>query len=240
VTAIFDKLMHGDSLAEFISASEDAFQPSTKHRRLLHCPFAVMPDDQLKTQGKYGLGYPVGAIIHATSGRHGLSAYQWALEQGYTFFLIDQNGATYQGFDLDRWGWHAGTSYHPGVGYSLSQHLVGIEITSAGKLVKESEGVYKAWFDEPIIPGKVRTVSDDFYPASGSFEKFTYEQERALVRLLVWLKWNKPSVFRFSKVLGHDEVSNGKTDPGGCLSVPMPVFRKMLAEVERSKNLDIV
>jgi len=198
------------------------------------CPFAAHNvKGVMQTKGKYRRGYPEGAVIHFTAGRHGTSAINTALKNNFCYFLIDEDGTIYQNFDLNKWGSHAGESYWPGLGRSVSQYLVGIEITSAGKLDKLGDNKFRSWFGVDIDPKKVRTIkAKQENIEKGHYESFTVEQEDSLSALLVWLKLNNPEVFRYDLVLGHDEVSpNRKPDPGGALSITMPKLRQHLMKL---------
>lgn len=72
------------------------------------------------------------------------------------------------------------------------------------------------------------------YQTAGYYHKFTEEQETALIKLLNWLKQQKPEIFKYDNVVGHDEVAYGnkkwgrKSDPGGCLSMTMVQLRERL------------
>lgn len=206
--------------------------------RLLWCPFAVTKGfPAARTKGKYPKGYPEGAIVHFTAGHpeetlaNGL-AFQ--AREGYTYFLIDQDGNIGQNFPLNEWGQHAGESYWNGLGKSVSNRVVGIEITCAGVLDKNNA----PWF-APRVPfpdARVRTVVAKDNVQAGNYQKYTPAQEHALMRLLAWLRKNDPTTFKVEYVLGHDEVSgkrglgyNRKPDPGGSLSLTMDELRARLA-----------
>lgn len=199
-------------------------------QKLLWCPFAQTAFTKSRTRGSYALGYPRGAIVHFTSGRRtglkeGLEAQ---VRDGYTYFLIDQDGNIGQNFPLDSWGYHAGDSRFSGLSGTVSDEVVGIEVQCGGKL--EANG--KTWFGTTPAPGQVRYIQQQHANQEpGKYEIYTPAQEDALERLIRWLHANNPEVFSFDLVLGHDEVSPGrKNDPGGSLSMTMPEFRKRLKE----------
>lgn len=200
--------------------------PTDPGQKLLWVPFAETNFPRSHTRGTYQAGYPKGAIVHFTSGRRsGLKAgLEAQVTDGYTYFLIDQDGKLGQNFALDSWGYHAGESKYPGLSGSVSDELVGIEIQCGGRL--ESNG--RTWFN--TVPAETRTISPKHQnQEAGRYETFTQAQEDTLVALLRWLRKNNPEVFSFDFVLGHDEVSPGrKDDPGGSLSKSMPEFRAFL------------
>lgn len=205
---------------------------------------------KMRVRGTYGQGFPIGAIIHSTDGRpnDGAASTAFAIrENEYAYFVIGRGGKVFQSFSLTQWGEHAGPTLHPVLGSSLSKKLVGIEIVSAGKLKKISDNKFRPWYNEDA-----RKPQDDFtadevrfrdtigqpstvgYQTAGHYHKFTEEQETALIRLLKWLNQQKPDVFKFENVLGHDEVGfkegqyGRKTDPGACLSMTMVQLRQHL------------
>jgi N-acetyl-anhydromuramyl-L-alanine amidase AmpD len=204
--------------------------------KLLRCPFAIHDClGVMKTMGSYRKGYPEGAVVHFTAGRHGLSALSAGLKSNYCYFLIDRDGAIYQNFDLNRWGSHAGESRHPidqkNYPLGVSRYFVGIEITSAGRLVRTEDG-YQSWFKSIIRSEDVRCVDADYHNIQkGCYEKFTDAQENSLEQLIFWLYRNNPDVFSLDQIWGHDEVcypKGRKNDPGAALSRSMPEYREYL------------
>ena len=197
----------------------------------LWCPFAQTDFPKSRTRGSYAKGYPLGAIVHFTAGRRsGLkAAMQEQVENGFTYFVIDEHGAIGQNFPLDSWGYHAGQSSWPTLTGTVSNDLVGIEIQSAGQLEK-SGNHHQTWFGETIPNDQVRTIArQTANQQPGAYHQFTPAQETALLQLLKWLHQNNPGVFSYDHVLGHDEVSpTRKNDPGGALSLTMPELRKKL------------
>lgn len=205
---------------------------------------------RMLTRGNYAKGFPIGAIIHSTDGRPGdgaASTENGANQQKFAYFVIGNTGKVFQSFSLDRWGDHAGPTLHPELGNGLSRKLVGIEIVSAGKLKKINDNRFRPWYNE-----QAKKLQDDFtadqvrfretigsptkvgFQTGGHYHKFTEAQEIALIRLLTWMKSQKPDIFKFENVLGHDEVAvegvvyGRKTDPGACLSMTMVQLRERL------------
>lgn len=197
---------------------------------LLFYPRAIPVDPPLETQGAYSQGYPKGAVVHYTAGGPGLGALSSARDNGFTYFLIDEDGDVHQGFPLSDWGSHAGKSSYPGIGDHVSEKLVGIEVACAGLVKPDGSGNFLTWWGDTITQDQVRLVPtkrDNQTP--GAYQVFNEAQEAALIDLLLWLKLNNPDVFSFDFVLGHDEVSPGrKEDPGGSLSMTMPMLRARL------------
>lgn len=209
-------------------------QPATIGHNLMWFPKAKIIKG-MKAQGKYEHGHPIGAIVHYSASRddneqQAIDMLTWGIGEHYAFFVIGPTGQVYQSLPLNLYGSHAGKSFWPGLGSSVSSKLVGIEIACAGLLDNNN----KAWFGKVYSPDQVRTVSKADYGVTGKFKKYTKEQEIALFELLKWLHDNNPEVFNYDYVLGHHECSpDRKTDPGGSLSVNMKTLR---AALKQNKN----
>lgn len=192
---------------------------------------------KMPVQGKYAKGGPLGAVVHFTGGRYekGLeSAFQvseYGASQQFAYWVIARDGTVLKNHELDSWGWHAGASYRDGLGYSLSKHLLGIEIVCAGNLRLNGD----TWWGTPVSTDDIREIKTKRYPQEelALYHKFTEAQETALIDLLVYLKKRDPANFSYDNVLGHDEVCQPvgrKPDPGGSLSMGMPKLRELLKQ----------
>jgi N-acetyl-anhydromuramyl-L-alanine amidase AmpD len=191
-----------------------------------------------KSQGKYPMGHPQGAIVHFTAGRRsykGRADYETGeqamensiAEKQYGYFVIGMNGTVWQSLPINLWGYHAGKAYHSRLNTTdVSMRCVGIEICNAGLL---ENGV--SWFKERFPEEQIRTLKPGEYQNcknGGQFLKYTLQQEEALEDLLLWLNTNSKD-FSLENVYGHDEVApSRKNDPGGALSVSMPAYREYL------------
>lgn len=192
-------------------------------QKILWYPKADTSKPQMKTRGKYRKGYPEGAVIHFTAGSSGVSSLDSGRNAGYCFFLIDRDGTVHQNFPLDEWGSHAGESFWEGLGKAVSQYLVGIEIACAGSLEKVGDK-YKAWFHNK--PEQYFSESEVRFGPKGFFHKYTEEQEKSLLDLLIWLKLNNQTVFNLELILGHEDVAPGrKNDPGHAMSMTVNALR---------------
>jgi N-acetyl-anhydromuramyl-L-alanine amidase AmpD len=212
---------------------------------------------KMRVRGSYAQGFPIGAIVHSTDGRPNdgaQSAADCASEGKYAYFVIGRSGKVYQNFSLEHWGEHAGPTLHPELGNKLSRKLVGIEVVSAGRVKKIDDNTFRPWYnDKPTR--NIPKPSDDFhaadvryreaigspskvgYQTAGHYLRFTEAQEAALIKLLRWMHQQRPQIFKYENVLGHDEVAidedqryGRKEDPGAGLSVQMAAFRTRLKE----------
>jgi N-acetyl-anhydromuramyl-L-alanine amidase AmpD len=212
-------------------------------------PAQRVVNNRMKTRGTYALGYPRGAVVHYTAGRFAggvkkaLDTIDGGIKNGYAYLCISYDGIVVQAHPITQWGYHAGESAWKNVASkfalqgTVSDDLIGIEMNNAGKLTREKDGRFKTWWGDYIPAENVREVKDKSWGCPlGFYQKYTLEQERALIELLLWLKHNdKKDVFSFDNVLGHHEVSGirgigyfRKQDPGGSLSMPMDQFREHL------------
>lgn len=196
----------------------------------------------MPTRGAYPGSWPAGAIVHFTAGRcdrgdpDAIATVKYGATQAHCYFCISKSGRVYQTAPLNRWGSHAGQSSWQGLGSSVSSKLVGIEICNAGQ-VKKTERGFEPWWNRPGDPknsyyteAEVRHASiRDNILAAGTYHRYTPEQEASVIKLLLWLHAQQPSIFKLDFVLGHDEVSpRRKDDPGGSFSMTMPSFRAHL------------
>lgn len=201
-------------------------------------PFAKIMSVKMSTKGKYAKGYPVGAVVHFTAGGHDMDGtMKYGVKQGFAYLGIGRKGEIFQAHPMNEWGHHAGDSAWKGLGSGVSSKLVGIEIAAAGRVSKIGEGKYKTWFGSILGEDDVRHSKADDNIQAGIYEKYSPEQEEALINLLLWMKRQAPDVFSFDFVLGHDEVAGPKgigrarkNDPGGALSMTMSQFRQLLKD----------
>jgi N-acetyl-anhydromuramyl-L-alanine amidase AmpD len=206
-------------------------------QRLDFYPKARLSKYKLKTRGKYAKGWPLGAVTHFSAGRDGAeNLLKYASENSFVFMAIQKDGQIYQSptAPISAWGFHAGESKWKTLFGSVSDDLIGIEITCAGRLT-EKDGKLYTWYGAVIPRDNARYTPGRANQLHGWYEKFTPEQEATLIDLLLWLKHQAPEVFSFDHVLGHDEVSGKsglgywrKNDPGASLSMTMPELRELL------------
>jgi hypothetical protein len=228
--------------ADVIPIRPDISQPKTageivkQEKGLNWYPKAHKLDVRMRNRGKYAKGYPLGAVVHFTSGHSGglkkaISSIEGGMKNGFTFVVIADTGELVQAHRITEWGYHCGESkltknlpkgIKALVG-SCSDDLLGIEMNNAGRVEKVGENKFKTWFGTYLTKDQVR---------------YTEGKEKTLIDFLVWLKVNDPvGCFDFEYVRGHDEISGKlelgywrKNDPGASLSMTMPELRKRLQD----------
>ena len=201
-------------------------QPASKQLSYPLADFSVKHN----TQGTYPNNYPKGAVVHFTAGQcdseqDAIGTLNWGKAQGYAFWSIGPTGKVYQTHARDRWGYHAGRSSWTLLGEGLSNKLLGIEVVCAGR----TDASGKSWFGKVYDKARLRYGAAKDNCQEGTYVKYTPEQEKALIDLLLWLKKNNPEEFSFDYVLGHDSISPGrKNDPGHSLSMTIPKLQAKL------------
>lgn len=203
-------------------------RPDKREIGQLYYPRARIDREMKTTIGCYEHEYPQGAVIHYTASGSSLYDIDHGIKKHLCYWLITDDGTVFQTAPLDKWGYHAGKSHHPVLGDSLSSKLLGIEVDCPGKLDKGPQG-WRTWYGTYVRDEKVRMYKGEAYHV------FSSAQMYALERLLIWLKVNNPSVFDFDYVVGHDEISLKKSDPGGCLRTDMPTFRELMKGLYRNE-----
>lgn len=200
--------------------STEMIRPGRREKKQFYCPLARI-DRKMPTQGDYEHGYPLGAVIHYTASGNSLYDIDHGIKNNYCYWLISTDGTIFQTAPLYRWGYHAGESFHPRLGKSLSSKLLGIEVDCPGKLVRGPQG-WRTWYGAPVRDENVIIVDGSGY------QRFNSLQLQALEGTLLWLKLNNPLIFDFDNVVGHSEISPRKSDPGGSLGMTLDGFRENL------------
>lgn len=213
----------------------------------LWIPFAKRYDQlkgkkEMPTKGLFPDGGPNGLIVHYSAGHdNAVATMDYGAGKGYTFLTLSKDGTLWQGHPLNKWGSHAGDALaHNNWGKQVSMHTVGVEIMSAGALKMKQDGTFWTYWGEMVPLENVREFHAEGDPAdnrtqtSGYYEIFTEAQEATLIQLCMWLADNVPC-FSIDNILGHDEVewpAGRKSDPGGSLSLPMPLYRDHLKSLK--------
>ena len=204
-------------------------------------PMAEQMPFKMKTKGKYSKGYPKGAVVHFDASHwktddNTRNVMKYGKDKGYAYLEICYSGRILQAHPVNEWGNHGGVSGWKGLVGNVSDDLIGIEMANPGKLELKN-GRYVSWYGESIPGTLVRHVTEAEYGCpTGYYMKYSEEQEKSLIKLLIWLKLNDPyGVFSFDNTVGHHECAGKlgigyfrKPDPGGALSVPMPKLREIL------------
>lgn len=214
--------------------SEDPrmFMGSKRNEKRLWYPPAVQHEKKMKKVWEHDYHYPRGLVVHFNAGRHNpANTINGGINNGYMYDAMGPDGVLRQANPLNEAGYHCGsgkwTAPDGKVHTPMHKYCRGVEISSAGLLDNE----LRSWFGTTIPKEKVRHVTKGgSIRESGFYEKYTPAQEVSLINYCLWLKWNNEAVFDFDWVVGHEEISTSKNDPGGSLSVDMATFRKLLKE----------
>jgi len=199
----------------------------------------------MRTHGFYPKKWPQGAVVHFTAGRDGaLKTIQGGVKDGYAYWCIQKNGELWCAHSANEWGYHAGSSgWKKRLLGGVSDDLIGIEINAAGRVDPLPDGTFRTWFKTILHSHEVRYSDGKDGSLKGWYEKYTPEQEHTLVETLMWLKAQKPYIFDFDLVLGHDEVAGPlgigyfrKNDPGAALSMSKDAFRAQLKKEWAARN----
>lgn len=165
-------------------------------------------------------------IIHVTAGWRNQSATSFVknfLGRGLCTEFMEESGQIFCQRDWSKQGSHIGKAKLFGKPFRTTG-IGGIEIACGGKLDDNN----KTWFGKVVDVMNRRTVTrEDGYVHGGTYEKLTPKQEDSLALYISWLLFTYPGI----TILSHDELSGyrGKTDVGGCLSMPMQDFIKTKA-----------
>jgi len=195
--------------------------------------------NEMKTIGKRPNGYFEGITIHWTAGRverqdQGFQQINLAI-RGYklknrigrfykyygNFDVIGRDGRYLQSTPYDMAGLHAGKSRSHEFGSRNSLYTLGIEMVSAGRLVRQGDKFY-SWYGGLVPANEVVEVKQYGEMPAGFVHRFTDAQMQSLFDFIVWAYQNNPEVFQgWSTIVGHHEISPGrKLDPYGALHMP--------------------
>lgn len=141
-----------------------------------------------------------GAVSHLTKPNGKASAH----------LVIGRDGEVTQLVPFDRVAWHAGESSWQGLS-GLNNYSIGIELDNAGKLTKDEQGNWRAWFNRAYPAEEVMVATHKNQTDSAGWHTFSEAQlERVfeITQLLV-------ETYDLEAVLGHDDIApTRKVDPG--------------------------
>lgn len=216
---------------------------------------------EVPNKGRYTHGYPQGAVVHFTAGRfegQRVNSYNtWMRRRHLGCLFIESDGTLCQDIRLSYRYWHTGkTDVIRSIRSPAHNQLIGIEIACAGQLRQEPKGRgYVPWWSwDPIKqvtkpnPTIIPTQDVNLVTTGkgnvqrGAYHKYTEAQVHTLIATTLWLYHNNNAQFSLDNILGHDELTPRKNDPGGSLWLPhrndkfvtMGIFRDYLKELAQT------
>ncbi len=159
-------------------------------------------------------------IIHYTASSNAVAAAEYLAnpkKNVSAHIVIARNGSIHQIVPFNIQAWHAGRS-NLGHLINLNRYSIGIELDNAGKLHKENDQ-YVSWFGKIYEPDEVHIHNPG--PAETYWHKFQVEQLHALVELIKSLK----EQYDIKTILGHNDITKRKVDPGPAF--PMQEIREL-------------
>lgn len=177
-------------------------------------------------QGPWALGHPCGIVVHYTADRN----LQRVIEDGRQskigyHLIIDRSGDVHQTAYLDQRVNHAGNAVW--LGNSPNRSFLAIALISWGQVNRAAGAVYHSWTGAPVDVKDVRFVAGNTSRVLDFWDMFTKEQEDKLREVCRYFM--ATTNITAQNICGHDECAlplGRKIDPGGCLSMSMPEFRR--------------
>lgn len=145
-------------------------------------------------------------VLHHTSGGSAQSSIQWWKTENNKVavaYVVDRDGTIYQAFPDDCWAYHLGLHNVP-TG-ELDQRSIGIEISCAGGLSRDAEGVLRA-FDKTSGPAFQAPVTnlEKAWRGYQFFESYTEQQYVAVCDLVASLLVKYPTIQKKTPKLHND------------------------------------
>lgn len=162
----------------------------------------------------YSLGFsPIYLIIHYTAGTTASGAVSWFKNkdsQASSHLIIDRDGSIVQMVPFNRRAWHAGKSKWGNL-ENMNQYSISIELVNAGKLRKNFSGQWVNWSNTVITSAEVTVAQHKDESAEAGWHEYTEAQLETVTKVSMVLH----KTYKFTDILGHDDVSPGrKIDPG--------------------------
>lgn len=163
------------------------------------------------------LNPPKYIVIHATGGPDLTSAVRWSIDPANktsSHIIIGRDGEVTQLIDLNKIGWHSGNSEFPGVS-NMNEVSIGVELVNAG-FCQQVNGTWVSSFGRAYPKDELMIAAKDGREVG--WQKFTDEQLQTAAMICAALRKTYP----IEKILGHDEIANGrKWDPGPAFDMDL-------------------
>ncbi|MBW8011602.1 MAG: hypothetical protein FVQ83_10240 [Chloroflexi bacterium] len=175
---------------------------------------------------------PKYVIMHYTTGsnvRQTINTFTNAAKRVSAHLLIGRDGRVYQFVPFNRPAYHTGFSFWEGLPF-INNHSIGIEIDNSGYL-KDGEKENGHWVrNRVVIPGsKVKSDTHFKHNEQRNWEAYTPEQieiARSITKALI--KHYTPDLEPGEEfdILGHDDITKYKLDPGPLFTKTMQDWRE--------------
>ena len=166
-------------------------------------------------------------VLHYTAGRGIDSTVNFMSNSSSmrsSHFVVGRDGKIAQLVHTSNGAWHAGKSTYMFNGetyISLNKYSIGIEIDNYGYLEKKKDEFY-SWFGVKVSKDKVIQAVHKKENHPRYWEIYLSDQYMAVLELCKFLHSN----YKFLDIVGHDDISKTKIDPGPAW--PMEQFKKLV------------
>jgi N-acetylmuramoyl-L-alanine amidase len=155
---------------------------------------------------------PRFVVIHYTAGP-GSAAAKWIVNpdsKASAHLIIDRDGKVTQLIPFDFVAWHAGVSEWKGIS-DLNQYSIAIMLENLGWLKKNADGQWVSSFGQTVSQDEVFVPIPENGQKELGWHTYTDEQISTLIEVLKALFAYYPQL---EEVVGHDDIGEGKQDPG--------------------------
>ena len=178
-----------------------------------------------KSPNQSSLVSPIYLIMHYTAGASLDGAVKWFKNpeaKASAHLVIGRDGQIVQMVPFNKKAWHAGKSSWGNLEH-MNQYSIGIELVNAGRLHRRSDGKWVNWANNIIPDEEVTEAIHKSESTVSGWHEYTEAQINAAIKVASLLN----SIYQFTDVLGHEDVSPGrKSDPGPLF--PMNSFRSIV------------
>ena len=174
---------------------------------------------------------PKFLVMHYTAGWSAEGARDHLMNPRAPFtpsahLVVGRDGQLWQIVPFDLKAWHAGRSYYRGI-TGLNHHAIGIEVDNIGWLRTDGRGGFIDPYGRRVVdpPDHLLATHPQAGPAELAWPLYPEAQLAVVEEATQAILAAYPTI---REIVGHDEVSPHKTDPGPAF--PMARFRRLLTD----------